>query len=45
MKYEEKQKEEGITKEIIKMVEEIKNEKFLMQIWTILKRHIEKRGG
>lgn len=29
---------------IIEMVESIKDEKFLSQIHTILKKHIEKRG-
>lgn len=43
MNYEENQKE-SIRKEIIEMVKKIENQKFLMQIWTILKRHIEKRG-
>lgn len=43
MNYEEKQKEKT-RKEIIEMVKRIENIKFLMQIWTILKRHIEKRG-
>lgn len=30
---------------IIKMINQIDNEKFLKQIHTILKKHIEKRGG
>ncbi len=30
---------------IIEMVEKIQDEKFLIQIHTILKKHIEKRGG
>lgn len=30
---------------IAEMVESIKDEKFLIQIHTILKKHIEKRGG
>lgn len=29
---------------IVEMVESIKDEKFLIQIHTILKKHIEKRG-
>lgn len=29
---------------IVDMVESIKDEKFLIQIHTILKKHIEKRG-
>lgn len=28
----------------IKMVKKIEDEKFLVQIYTILKKHIEKRG-
>lgn len=32
-------------KKIAEMVEQIENEKFLSQIHTILKKHIEKRGG
>lgn len=30
---------------IIVMIQQINNEKFLNQIHTILRRHIEKRGG
>ncbi len=30
---------------IISMIEQISNERFLCQIWTILKIHIEKKGG
>lgn len=30
---------------IIEMVEQIEDEKFLNQIHTILRKHIEKRGG
>lgn len=29
---------------IIELVQEIKSEKFLIKIWTILKRHVEKGG-
>lgn len=42
MDYEKQKKD--IKEEIMEMVEKIENQKFLMQIWTILKRHIEKRG-
>lgn len=30
---------------IISMIEQINNERFLRQIWTILKIHIEKKEG
>ena len=30
---------------IISMIEQIESERFLRQIWTILKIHIEKKGG
>lgn len=35
---------EWYRKKIVEMVEQIENEKFLNQIYTILKRHVQKRG-
>lgn len=31
-------------RKIIEMIKEIENIKFLRQIWTILQKHMEKRG-
>lgn len=39
--FEEK---EFYREQIIEMVKKIENKKFLAQVWTILKKHIEKRG-
>lgn len=33
---------ENYKKEIIEMMEKVENPRFLRQIWTILKRHIER---
>ena len=48
MKYENGRKAEWVKwcrGKIVEMVGQIENEKFLNQICTILKKHIEKRGG
>lgn len=39
------QYENPYRKRIVKMVGRIEDTKFLIQIHTILKKHIEKRGG
>lgn len=48
MKFENGRKAEWVKwyrGKIVEMVGQIENEKFLNQICTILKKHIEKRGG
>lgn len=42
------EKQEGVKwyrEKIVEMIGQIEDEKFLNQIHTILKKHIEKRGG
>lgn len=36
---------EKLREMIIEMLGEINSEKFLIKIWTILKKHVEKGGG